>query len=388
MFYLIIAENSIPINCYNQFIFIVCFHPLISSTNALFNLPRSVLEGIMYKKFLFAHVLLLLCVSCQSQQTVNPTDTATITIATQSETATNPPILPSATNTIVIDTATPAPIIDPADLVFFYSARDRNIDIYSYNRTTGETKQLTDHPAFDDSPEVSPDGQQVVFLSARHDEDPQFPNLQYELYIMDIHGGNLQRLTNTESGEDHPAWSPDGSKIIFDADYDNDGFYEIYTIHPDGSNLQRLTHNAANDQFADWSPDGSQIAFSSDRNGNWDLFVMDSNGENQRQLTETSDWELFPAWSPDGSQIAFNGLVPGSRNTDVAIVDLASGSIQLLTTANGFDENPVWSSDGKQIAFQTNRDGNFEIYLMNADGSNQQPLFSSPSDELWPSWVK
>ena len=65
----------------------------------------------------------------------------------------------------------------------------------------------------------------------------------------------------------------------------------------------------------------------------------------------------------------------------------ADGSdIQQLTDSPRFDENPVWSPDGSLIAFQTERDGNFEIYVMNPDGSNQHPLATSSSDELWPSW--
>ena len=246
--------------------------------------------------------------------------------------------------------------------------------------------RLTNDPGFDDSPAISPDGRQIVFLTARHDPQPKFPNLMYEIYTMDIDGSNVKRLTNTEAGEDHPSWSPDGSQILFDADYDGDGFYEIYGMDQDGTNVTRLTTNAANDQFADWSPDGSQISFASDRTGNWDIFVMDADGSNQQALTDDLDWELFPAWSPDGSQIAFTGLVPNSRNTDVFVMNADGTSVRQLTDRPGFDENPDFSPGGDQIAFQTNRDGNFEIYLMNLDGSGQNPLFEESSDELWPSW--
>jgi TolB protein len=247
--------------------------------------------------------------------------------------------------------------------------------------------RLTSDPAFDDSPAISPEGRQIVFLTARHDTNPQFPNLKYEIYVMNVDGSNPRRLTNTEAAEDHPAWSPDGNWISFDADYDGDGYYEIYQIQPDGSNLTRLTSGAYNDQFADWAPDGKQIAFTSDRNGNWDIFVMDADGSNQRAITSSPDWELFPAWSPDGSRIAYNGLVPRSRNTDIFLVN-ADGSDPLqLTDSPGFDENPAWSPDGSHIAFQTQRGGNFELYVMYPDGSGQRPLGAHPANELWPSWA-
>ena len=299
----------------------------------------------------------------------------------------NTPSIPVNKPVPVAVTATKVMDIPESGVLVFYSDRDGNPEIYSINADGTGLLQLTNDPGFDDSPAISPDGRQIIFLTARHDPQPRFPNLKYEIYIMDIDGGNLKRLTNSEAGEDHPSWSPDGSQILFDADYDGDGFYEIYSMDQDGTNVTRLTTNAANDQFADWSPDGLRISFASDRNGNWDIFVMDADGSNQQALTGDLDWELFPAWSPDGSQIAFTGLAPNSRNTDVFLMNADGTGFRQLTDSPGFDENPAFSPDGVQIAFQTQRGGNFEIYLMNPDGSGQHPLFEEPSDELWPSWV-
>jgi len=270
--------------------------------------------------------------------------------------------------------------------IAFYSDRDDNPEIYVIHPDGSGLRRLTFDGAFDDSPAISPNGKQIAFLTARHDPQPRFPDLKYEIYVVDINGENLQRLTNTPAAETHPAWSPDGLTISFDADYDGDGYKEIYTINLDGSELQRLTQNQANDQFADWSPDGKQIAFSSDRQGSWDIFLMDADGGNQRPLTNTPQWEVFPAWSPDGSQIAFNGLTPASRNTDVFVISADGRDLRQLTDKAGFDEDPCWSPDGSQIAYQSMIGGNFEIYLMNADGSNQHPLSAHAGDDFWPSW--
>ena len=322
-------------------------------------------------RFKFLLVLLIMLISACSPGEV----------ATQTEVA--PAV--AKTNAPTVETMPTETGIQEGSIVF-YSDHDGNPEIYIMQADGGDLLRLTNNPAFDDSPALSPDGSQVVFLSARDDPAPTFPDLKYEIYMVDSDGQNLRRLTETETGEDHPSWSPDGEKILFDADYDGDGCYEIYTIDPDGTNLNRLTENAANDQFADWSPDGQQIAFSSDRNGNWDVFIMDADGGNQRPLTDGEDWELFPAWSPDGAQIAFNSLVPNTGNTDVFVMNADGSGILQLTHESGFDENPAWSPDGTIIAFQTNRDGNFEVYVMNPDGSGQHPLMELLSDELWPSW--
>ena len=343
-----------------------------------------------YKRYLIA-LLITTLVACTSAPTpeIVPEHTAT-PVPSATPTAT---IAPTATLTptqTAVPSATPAPqeeTLPPVNgVIAFYSDRDGNPEIYVMNADGSDVVRLTDDPAFDDSPALSPDGTQIAFLTARHDPSPSFPDLKYEIYVMGSDGSNLRRLTETDAAEDHPAWSPDGTKIVFDADYDGDSFYEIYTMNADGTEVTRLTANAANDQFADWSPDGTQIAFSSDRNGNWDVFVMEADGSNQRALTDSPDWELFPAWSPDGTQIAFNGLAPRSRNTDVFVMNADGSDVRQLTDAPRFDENPVWSPDGSLIAFQTERDGNFELYVMAPDGSSQRPLAAHPADELWPSW--
>jgi Tol biopolymer transport system component len=275
---------------------------------------------------------------------------------------------------------------DTFEVIAFYSDRDGNPEIYTIRADGSGLLRLTYNPAFDDSPAISPDGRQIVFLTARHDPSPHFPNFKYEIYVMEVDGSNLRRLTYTEAAEDHPAWSPTGDRILFDADYDQDGFNEIYTMYPDGTHVTRLTSSQANDQFADWSPDGAQIAFSSDRNGNWDIYVMNADGSHVQQLTDSPDFELFPAWSPDGTQIAFNGLHPSSRNTDVYVMNRDGSDVFQLTNTPRFDENPDWSPDGTQIIFQTERDGIFEIYVMNTDGNDQYPLAAHPGNDLWPSW--
>lgn len=325
--------------------------------------------------FLVLLVVLAGCMPASAPAASTPTPTAFPT-----------PLAATPTPT-VSPTPTPSPAPEtPASRIAFYSNRDGNPEIYVMQADGTGLTRLTDDPAFDDSPALSPDGTRIAFLSARHDPAPKFPNLKYELYVVDVESGEEIRLTTTEATEGHPAWSPDGTRISFDADYDGDGYAEIYTLAPDGKDLTRLTFNLANDQFADWSPDGTQIAFASERNGNWDLFVMDADGSNQRPLTESPAWELFPAWSPDGMQIAYTFLQPNSRNTDVFVMHADGSEPRQLTDTSGFDENPVWSPDGEQIAFQSARGGTFGIYVMNADGSDPRLITDPTSDALWPSW--
>ncbi|QRN84124.1 PD40 domain-containing protein [Chloroflexota bacterium] len=271
--------------------------------------------------------------------------------------------------------------------IAFYSDMAGNPDIYIIQADGTGLTQLTDDAAFDDSPDLSPSGTRVVFLSARNDPDPQFPDFKYDIYVVNCDGTGLTQLTATEAGEDHPSWSPDESRILFDADYDGDRFYEMYSMAADGTDLVRLTTGAHNDQFGEYSPDGSQIAFSSDRNGDWDIFTMDADGSNQAILEVDQTWQIFPTWSPDGEWIAFVQMVPGSGETNVFSVSSDGTNLRQETWGSGYNENPTFSSDGQWIAYQTNMDGDFEIYVK-AFHSNDPAFhfFTFPSDELWPSW--
>ena len=138
----------------------------------------------------------------------------------------------------------------------------------------------------------------------------------------------------------------------------------------------------------------AQIAFVSARDGNWQIYVMDADGKNQRRLTNNVWEDWFPSWSPDGERIVFNSRRDGNFRNDFGITDEiyvmdADGSNQQRLTENLFDDrDPSWSPDGEWIAFVSDRDGLFndEIYVMDADGSNQRRLTENLAIDWHPSW--
>jgi Tol biopolymer transport system component len=151
-------------------------------------------------------------------------------------------------------------------------------------------------------------------------------------------------------------------------------------MNADGSNVRRLTNHPARDVSASWSPDGKQIAFMSDRDGGFDVYVMNADGSNvTRRTTTGSSW--FPVWSRDGTRLAFH------VNRDVHVTSSDGPGLQRLTTdpANGM--YPTWSPDGSRIAFMSWRNGRTELFVMNADGSNQTKLLAmDPGDAIDPRW--
>jgi Tol biopolymer transport system component len=158
-------------------------------------------------------------------------------------------------------------------------------------------------------------------------------------------------------------------------------------MNPDGSGVTRLSQDAFNDQASARSKDGKSLLISSDEPGQSALYVMHADGSPRTALTRTSSLVGGAKWSPDGNTIVFdedvtgNGCyrvfkmnaADGTRVIEDIVVD-GSGTTALTPPSGDCAWSASWSPDGTKIAFGTTRDGNFDIYLMNADGSNPTRL--------------
>ena len=187
----------------------------------------------------------------------------------------------------------------------------------------------------------------------------------------------LVRLTNNNAMDCEPAWSPDGNRMAFWSN--RDGGKEIYVMNADGSNIKRLTSNLADDVNPSWSPDGSRILFESERDGNRELYVMDPEGGNQVRLTRDNAVDSTATWSPDGSLIAFasnrdTGPPYNPYNLDIYVMNADGSHVKRIVDDPEYDVGPQWSPDGRKIVFMTGRNGHFDVYDMNADGTGQRNL--------------
>ena len=239
---------------------------------------------------------------------------------------------------------------------------------------------------------------QIAFVSQR-DRNP-------EIYVMDNDGKNQRRLTNNRAKDWSPSWSPDGKRIVFMSNRDGHvhakhgwATYEIYVMNADGSNPQNVTDNPFDDRSPSWSPDGKRIAFTSNRD--WDnpqsidIYVMDADGSNPERLTNNPTEDEDPSWSPDGERIAFSTRRDGHVENkfgityEIYVMDADGQNEQRLTDNRNNDWDPVWSPDGKRIAFASDRKGDvvsFDIYVMDADGGNPQKLVNNRGWDSSPSW--
>jgi len=231
---------------------------------------------------------------------------------------------------------------------------------------------------------------QIAFLEDRYLGGSRY----WDMYVINDDGSD--RIYLTSLGKEMyynppgPKWSPDGSKIAF-ASYDTSN---IHVINADGTGERNITNRSGTAAFPVWSPDGRKIAF----NASDGIYIMNSDGTGQTKVVADLPEPYFncafyvePAWSPDGRKIAFTAALEGSCQAprDIYVVDLSTLRHVNLTNHTADDWGPTWAPDGSRILFYSNRDGNWEIYVMNTDGTGQTNLTNNPGCDgraRFPAW--
>lgn len=233
-----------------------------------------------------------------------------------------------------------SPSWSPDGRFIAYDARKAGSStIYVMNADGTNPRPLTTIDTRDHRPAWSPDGLAIAFVSERDDANPNTcEDCRTEIYKMRPDGTNVRRITDVKNASG-PAWSPDGHSIVFDCDCD--GNNDIYVIDLNGTNLKRLTDNPGKDLDASWSPDGRLIAFESNRDGNPEIYVMNVDGTNQRNLTNNASYDQHPTWSPDGRYIAFTSFRDGS--SEIYFMNRDGANPQKITYAPATNFAPAWS---------------------------------------------
>jgi TolB protein len=192
-------------------------------------------------------------------------------------------------------------------------AIDTNMEIFVVSSDGTGLRRLTNHPGLDTNPAWSPDGTRIAFT--RWPDAPASEGGEsVAVWAMNADGSNLQRLTHGPGLADHAAWSPDGELIAFSRYVRSKDAYAIFTMDPHGEDVRRL-HSVTRAPYGvsssspSWSPDGSRIAFVRDENqnrlGDSHLYVIDPDGGDLRRVSEQGGPYYDPTWSPHGRSIAF-----------------------------------------------------------------------------------
>jgi TolB protein len=275
--------------------------------------------------------------------------------------------------------------------IVFTSFRDGRLgDIWTMNPDGTALRKLTSDPAgpalYDAQADWSPDGRWIAF---RRGPDA---STRLGVWKMTLYGGDPVLLAEgnpamPRENATQPAWAPDARSILFRANRPPFTDTDIWEMAPDGSNQRLVVHLPGEQLYPSYSPDKSRIAYTTPRVGrDRGIFTIAADGSNAAQILDVPGaYDSAPNWSPDGMEIAFESDSDGDM--EIYVMNADGTNVRQLTDNDIHDEGPSWSPDGRRIVF-TSGPGDLEgdIYVMDADGSNRLRIMDSPGRDESPDW--
>lgn len=260
-----------------------------------------------------------------------------------------------------------------------FSSGGETWGIYQVNLETGLIQTL--YAVNDELSGLSldPAGGRLVFSQMVGGNGYEFS----EIYTLDLLDGGLKKLTENESWEIYPIWSPDGTQTAFLSWRETT--LDIYLMDRTGAIQTRLYDSGFHDADIDWV--GDQIVFTSQSK----IWVMESDGSNARVITDppqAGQWgranlpfgDYDPRLSPDGTKVVFSRLIGDDSvhgNYDLYLMDLDGSNLINLTNTGYSQGLSSWSSKGDKILYILSAKGEqglYDLYSIKADGMDNQLL--------------
>lgn len=261
------------------------------------------------------------------------------------------------------------------DRIVYSSYANGSRDVYIMDLDGGNRTPLTTTTDQDEWGILSPDGRSILFVWSK-----QVAGEWVDGYnIMGVDGSGVTPIG--VSGEiSDPAFSPTSQQLVFSRSVDLKR--HLFKADLSGANEVQLTFPGtavAGEYGASWAGGSpGRIAFFRDGL----IWIMNPDGSGQAPVVSSEDiWDrtaLSATLSPDGTRIAFT-CQPEHHEEEICVVKLDGTGVTRLTDAAGPDRFPRWTRDGR-IIFTTVRDGNEEVYIMNADGTDQTNLTNTDSE--------
>ena len=277
------------------------------------------------------------------------------------------------------------------ETIVYSTIQPSNWDLYLFDGPASKPRKLTTDPGLDYNGAFSPDGRWVVFTSERSGSP--------DLYVLDLHGSAPARpLITGPAMEDAADISPDGKQLLFVSTRSGNADVFVMPFRPEdppaAGEAMNLTRHAAGDYNPAFSPDGTRILFSSSRDTAVatstgagppptylasELYVMQADGSEVRRLTRHESWDGAPAWTPDGQAVVFYSQRDGEPRIYRTGID-GSGT-EPISASDEAALSPAFGPDGR-LAFTARRDDRWTIVTARPDGADVR-VASDTARDYW-----
>lgn len=189
------------------------------------------------------------------------------------------------------------------------------------------------------------------------------------IYLVHTDGTGLVPLADgPDLWNEHPTWSPDGTRIAYHSGTGNFPSYTVWAINSDGSDQVQLTHLPPGALYPAWSPDGGKIAFSANTDNSLHISLMNADGSNQTVLTSGLAFDLFSSWTPNGTILFMRWIQRNGGNTSDVFTINPDGTGLVQLTKVGYIGGYALSPDGTKLAIHDAKNHRIEVLPIDAGG--------------------
>lgn len=190
-------------------------------------------------------------------------------------------------------------------------------------------------------------------------------NGQTDLWVVPVTTRQPIRLTNDVADERDPAWSPDGTKLAYASNRDEN--WELYIYDLLTGQTRRMTFNLAYEGAPSWSPDSNWLVYETYQSRTMDVYVLPVTDVNAslQPIAATSQGEMRPAWSPEGRQIAYVAVTDTGADIYVVQLEDVGSPVNLTNSVGRQEDSPAWSPDGAYLAYSAVDAGLDKIFVQN-----------------------